>query len=85
MSFVSEVEKPLLIDATVRLAASRFTSYSKGPGSVSSKSLMSKTRRLSGDPYTPKFDRWASPHSWTVRPAVGVPSRSAAMTAAAPR
>ena len=81
----SDVENPLLPAATVMLAASRFTSYSNGPGRVSSKSLMSKTRRRSGLPKTPKFDRWASPHSWTSRPAVGVPSRSAAMMPAAPR
>ena len=84
-SFATGFVKPLLYAAMVRLAASRFTSYSKGPGSVSSKSLMSKTRRLSGEANTPKFDRWASPHSWTSRPAVGVPSRSADMIPAAPR
>ena len=85
ISFATGFVKSLLYAAIVRLAASRFTSYSKGPGSVSSKSLMSKTRRLSGEANTPKFDRWASPHSWTSRPAVGVPARSAAMIPAAPR
>ena len=35
--------KPLSCPATARLAASRLTSHSNGPGSVSSKSLMLKT------------------------------------------
>ena len=69
----------------VKLAASRFTSYSKGPGSVSSKSLMSKTSDRSGEAKTPKLDRCASPHSYTARPAVGVRHRSSAMILAAPR
>ena len=38
--------KPLSRPATTKLAASRFTSHSKGPRMVSSKSLMSKTRTL---------------------------------------
>ena len=50
--------------ATAMLAASRFTSHSNGPGSVSSKSLMLKTRRRSGDAKIPKFERCASPQSW---------------------
>ena len=36
--------KPLLRPAIVKLAASRSTSYSNGPGSVSSKSLRSKQK-----------------------------------------
>ncbi len=47
------------------LAASRFTSHSHGPGSVSSKSLTSNTSRRSGVPKTPKFERCASPQSCT--------------------
>ncbi len=39
------------------LAASRFTSHSQGAGSVSSKSLMSKTSRRSGVPNPPKLAR----------------------------
>ena len=37
--------KPLLRAAIVKLAAMRFTSYSNGPGSVSSKSLRSNNKR----------------------------------------
>ena len=85
MSRASDLPKPLFRAATTRLAARRFTSYSNGPGSVSSKSLMSKTSRRSGEPYTPKFERWASPHSWTFSPARGVAARSSAMIFAAPR
>ncbi len=40
----SLVGNPLSRPATARLAASRLTSHSNGPGSVSSKSLTSKTR-----------------------------------------
>ena len=69
---VSAAENPLFRPATVKLAAIRFTSYSNGPGSVSSKSFRSNTSRRSGEANTPKLDRWASPHSWTVSPAVGV-------------
>ena len=81
----SEGEKPRSRPAISKLATSRFTSHSQGPGSVSSKSLMSKTRRRSGDPNTPKLERWASPQHWTVMPESGVADRSAAMTSAAPR
>ncbi len=76
---------PLLRAAIVKLAAMRFTSYSKGPGSVSSKSLRSNSSRRSGDANIPKFDRCASPHSCTISPAVGVPARSEPMILAAPR
>ena len=76
---------PLLRAAMVKLAAIRFTSYSNGPGSVSSKSFTSNSRIRSGEANPPKFDRWASPHNWASRPATGVPPRSAAMTVAAPR
>ena len=41
--------KPLSRPATARLATRRLTSHSNGPGSVSSKSLTSKTSRRSGD------------------------------------
>ena len=37
--------------------------HSKGPGSVSSKSLTSNTSRRSGEVNAPKFDRCASPQS----------------------
>ncbi len=57
--------------AISKLATSRFTSHSNGPGWVSSKSLMSNARRRSAEPNRPKFDRCASPHSWTVRPLFG--------------
>ena len=76
---------PLSRPATVRLAASRLTSHSNGPGRVSSKSLTSKTRLRSGEANAPKFDRWASPHSCTRSPDAGVVARSAAIGSAAPR
>ena len=76
---------PLSRPATARLAASRLTSHSNGPGRVSSKSLTSKTSRRSGDANAPKFDRCASPHSCTRSPEAGVPARSAAIGSAAPR
>ena len=60
--------KPFSRPAIARLAARRLTSHSQGPGSVSSKSLTSKTSARSGDAKPPKFDRCASPHSWTRRP-----------------
>ena len=63
---------PLSRPATARLAASRLTSHSNGPGSVSSKSLTSKTRRRSGEANAPKFDKCASPHNCTRSPDVGV-------------
>ena len=81
----SDLAKPLLRAAMVKLAAMRLTSYSKGPGSVSSKSFTSNSRVRSGDANAPKFDRCASPQSWTVSPAVGVSFRSVAMIFAAPR
>ncbi len=84
-ALVSAEVKPLLRAAMVKLAAMRFTSYSKGPGSVSSKSFRSNNKVRSGDANPPKFDRSASPHSWTSRPAVGVSLRSVAMILAAPR
>src|SRR4051812_9851471 len=71
--------------ATTKLAARRLTSHSNGPGSVSSKSLISNARARSGDPYVPKLARWASPQSCTVRPVVGMVARSMAMMAAPPR
>jgi len=71
--------------AIVKLAAMRFTSYSNGPGNVSSKSFRPNNKRRSGEANAPKFDRCASPHNWVTKPAVGVPTRSAAMIFAAPR
>ena len=71
--------------ATSKLAASRFTSHSHGPGKVSSKSLMSNIICRSGEANTPKFDRCASPQTWTGRPERGVAARSEAMISAAPR
>ena len=76
---------PLSRPATARLAASRLTSHSNGPGSVSSKSLTSKTSRRSGEANAPKLDRCASPHNCTRNPDVGVAARSAAIGSAAPR
>ncbi len=81
----SRAVNPLSLAAIMRLAASRLTSHSHGPGSVSSKSLMSNTMRRSGEAKTPKFDRCASPQHCTRRPEVGVVERSWAITFAAPR
>ena len=77
--------KPLPRAATSRLAASRFTSHSHGPGTVSSKSFTSNTRRRSAEPKMPKFDRCASPQAWTASPVTGVVARSLAIGRAAPR
>ena len=71
--------------ATSRLAASRLTSHSQGPGRVSSKSLTSNIRRRSADPKRPKLDRCASPHACTAIPEIGVVARSLAIGRAAPR
>ena len=76
---------PLSRPATARLAASRLTSHSNGPGSVSSKSLTSNTSRREGEANAPKLARCASPHSCTRSPEVGVVARSAAIGSAAPR
>ena len=65
-----------------RRAACR--SHSNGPWSVSSKSLMSNSSSRSGDANSPKFDRCASPHSWTRMPVDGRGARSAAIGSAAP-
>ena len=81
----SALVNPLLRAAIVKLAAMRFTSYSNGPGSVSSKSFTSNSSCRSGEANAPKFDRWASPQSCASSPAVGVSARSAAMIFAAPR
>ena len=77
--------KPRWRATTWRLAAKRLTSHSHGPGKVSSKSLMSKTRLRSGVANFPKFETCASPHAWTRRPVCGDVDRSIAITAAAPR
>jgi hypothetical protein len=75
----------MLIAAINMLTATRLTSHSHGPGSVSSKSLTSNTSLRSGDANTPKFDKCASPQRCTVSPERGVPARSCAMISAAPR
>ena len=67
------------------LAARRLTSHSQGPGRVSSKSLQSKTSWRSGEPNTPKLERWASPQIWAESLERGVVERSDAMISAAPR
>ena len=77
--------KPRWRPTTWRLAASRFTSHSHGPGNVSSKSLMSNTMLRSGVANLPKFETCASPQAWTRSPVTGRPARSLAMTAAPPR
>ena len=71
--------------ATTTLVARRLTSHSQGPGIVSSKSLMPKTRLRSAEPKTPKFDTCMSPQACTATPVAGVAARSAAITPAAPR
>ena len=71
--------KPRSRPATAKLATSRFTSHSNGPGSVSSKSLMLNISRRSGPANAPKFDRCASPQSCTSSPVRGAPARSAAI------
>ena len=78
-------ENPFARPATARLAASRLTSHSNGPGSVSSKSLTSNTSRRPGDANAPKLARCASPHNCTRSPDAGVVARSAAIGSAAPR
>ncbi len=54
---VSASVNPLLRAAIVKLAAMRSTSYSNGPGSVSSKSFTSNISVRSGEAKMPKFDR----------------------------
>ena len=77
--------KPLARPAMTMLAASRLTSHSQGPGSVSSKSLASKTRRRSGEAKSPKFAQCASPLACTMMSVRGVVARSKAITAGVPR
>ncbi len=81
----SASSKPFARPAMTRLAESRLTSHSQGPGSVSSKSLMSNINCRSGEASSRKFSRCASPHSWAVSPERGLSARSDAMIAAAPR
>ena len=52
---VSAFENPLLRAAIVKLAAIRFTSYSNGPGRVSSKLFRSNSSFRSGEANTPKL------------------------------
>jgi hypothetical protein len=73
------LENPLLRPANAKLAATRFTSYSNGSGSVSSKSFTSNSRTRSGEADSPEFDSCASPRNWASGPATGVSARSAAM------
>jgi hypothetical protein len=84
-SRASDALKPLFLAAMVKLAVIRSTSYSNGPGSVSSKSLRSNRSNRSGEANTPKLDRCASPQSWASRPAREGFLRSSAMIFAAPR
>src|SRR3982751_6083374 len=84
-SFAFVVLILLCIAAITKLAAKRFTSHSHGAGNVSSKSLISKTIRLSGVAKLPKFTRWQSPQDCTLTPVEGVLARSAAIIAAPPR
>jgi len=59
--------------ATATLAANLLRSTVKStPGSVSSKSLMSKRIISSGVANAPKFIRWQSPQAWTAIPAAFV-------------
>ena len=76
---------PFCRPAMTRLADSRLTSHSHGPGSVSSKSLMSNIRSRSGEASSRKLSMCASPHSCARIPVCGVVARSLAMIAAAPR
>ena len=76
---------PRLRAAISMLAPRRFTSHSKGPGKVSSKSFTSNTRSRSGEAKPPKFTRCASPQSCTCNGVRGAAARSAARTLAAPR
>ena len=58
--------------ATATLAVNLLRSTVKStPGSVSSKSLMSKRMFSSGVAKAPKFIRWQSPHAWTAIPEAG--------------
>ena len=77
--------KPLARPAMTTLAASRLTSHSQAAGSVSSKSLASKTRRRSGEAKRPKLEMWASPLACTMMSVRGVVARSKAITAGVPR
>jgi hypothetical protein len=58
---------------TMTLAARRLTSHSKGPGSVSSKSLRSKSSSRSGAQYHLTLPKWASPQSSTAKSPGGFP------------
>ena len=64
--------KPRWRATTCRLAHNRLTSHSHGPGTVSSKSLMSKTRLRSGLANFPKLVTCASPHACTRMPVTAV-------------
>ena len=72
IAWMSGFVKPLLRPAIVKLVDRRLTSYSNGPGSVSSKSFRPNNSVRSGDANAPKFERCASPQSCTVSPARGV-------------
>ena len=81
----SPSESAAVLAATTKLAASRMTSHSHGPGWVSSKSFRSKTWLRSGVAKVPKLRRCASPQICSTMPVDGVRLRSAAMTAGEPR
>ena len=83
---MSAGENPLLRAAMVKLAAIRFTSYSNGPGSVSSKSFRSNSRMRSGEANSAEVRQVrVAAQLGLAGPATGVSFRSAAMILAAPR
>src|SRR5277367_1931242 len=79
------LEKLRSLAANTKLAPRRLMSDSQGPGKVSSKSLISKTRVRSGVAKTPKFERWQSPQACTLIPDTGEFARSCAWMIAVPR
>lgn len=79
------LDRPLARAARTTDVVSRFTSHSKGPGFVSSKSLTSKITDRSGAANMPKFARCASPQSCALSPVRGMSERSEAMMIALPR
>ena len=66
-------------------AARRFRSHSHGPIAVSSKSLISNTRRAEGERKMPKLPICASPTHCTGMPVTGVEARSLVMMSTVPR
>ncbi len=82
---IASALKPIARPAMTTLAAIRLMSHSHGPGSVSSKSFVSKTSVRSGEANSPKLLMWASPLAWTRMSDRGVDARSNAITAGVPR